>query len=135
MVQSSTVDLAAGLATYSIPQWSMLEMKWDNTYHGLLTIPDIMSNCNDGNYNCYYFPRLNLLHGEKKTLSTLYSMYLGATQLSNDYVTQFGFKWAKVLRTSNAQLPGNPFTLYTDSPALKTLNFFGAYTAPSLSLL
>lgn len=135
MIQSPTVDLAVSLASYSVPQWSLLEIKWDNTRSGLLTLPDIAVNCNDANYNCYYFPRLNLLHGEKKTLVTLYSMYLGATQLSNDFVTQFGLKWTKVLRTSNVQLNTNPYTLYTDSPAVKTLNFFTAYTAPSVTLL
>ncbi len=135
LIQSSVVDLAVTMSAYSVPTWSFIELKWDNNLNGLLTIPDISTNCNDANYNCYYFPRINLLQGHKKTATFTSSFVLGATQLSNDYVTTFGFKWAKVLRSNNIQTLANPYTLYTDAPASKTLNFLTSHISPSVTKL
>jgi hypothetical protein len=135
MIQSPIVDLAVTLASYNVPTWSFVELKWDNTINGLLTIPDISTNCNDANYNCYYYPRINLFQGEKKTAAVTSVLTLGATQLSNDFVTEFGFNWAKVFRSSNVQMMTNPYTLYTDAPARKTLTHFTSYTSPSITRL
>lgn len=135
MIQSPTVGLSVTMSTYTIPRWSFMELKWDNTIVGLVTIPDIMTNCNDANYNCYYYPRLNLFQAEKKTLTSTSLVYIGATQLSNDFVTTFGFTWAKIFRTNNVQTMTNPYTLYTDSPSRKTLNYFTSYTSPTVTRL
>ena len=132
-VQSSGVDLAVSLGSYSLTQWNTAIFKINNALPGL--IPTISSPNDTSNYNNYYFKNINMIVAQKKTTNSITNIGIGASSSVINYQSTFGISWVKIFSTSNVPLATNPYTLYYSTPPTLTLSTLTSYSSKSLSLV
>lgn len=129
----SNVDLSVNLGSYSLTQWDTAIFKVNNALAGLL--PSLASPNDTSNYNYYYFGLINMIMAQKKSLSTVTTIGIGAASSSLNYQSTFALSWVKVFDNSNAPQATNPFTALYSTPASLTLTHLTSYSSSSVTLV
>lgn len=129
----SNVDLSVNLGSYSLTQWDTTIFKINNALPGLL--PSLASPNDTSNYNYFYFGLINMIMAQKKSLSTVTTIGIGASSSSLNYQSTFALSWVKVFDNSNAPQTTNPYTMFYSTPAALTLTHLTSYSASSVTLV
>lgn len=129
----SNVDLSVNLGNYSLTQWDTTIFKINNALPGLL--PSLASPNDTSNYNYYYFGLINMIMAQKKSLSTVTTIGIGAASSSLNYQSTFSLSWVKVFDNSNTPQATNPYTVLYSTPPALTLAYLTSYSASSVTLV
>ena len=129
---NSNVDLAVNLGTISLDQYDTAVFKLNNALTGIL--PDITSPNDNSNYDYHYFPRLDMIVAQKKSINTITSVGIGSSSTAINYQSTFGLSWVWIYNSSNVPTATNPYTLYTSVPPILTLTTLNSYSSASVTL-
>lgn len=128
-VQQGNVPITITLTgANNVEQYGSVIFKFDNKLKGI--VPNFNNGGNTGNYNYYFFNRLNMMLVQKRTATTVPTITLGSNFNAFTYVTQFRIEWVRIM----GPVDTNPRTLFLGTITTPiTLNFLNSYAGVSLT--